>query len=443
MKFTSLFAAGLSLAMLPLATDAAPAKKPAAKPAPAGKAAAPAAKGGAKTAAKHAPLTAAKCIKDMRAAVAFISKHARKDMNAKAKTERPFWSGLQLVTVSLKQMETGVKKPDAKYMKASNSLGEGAAEVTTAWKVLRKGYPKSQVGRGVVALAKATKAYRKNFGPEAARRKQGGKVSPKELAEITRQKAAIAKLQAQLAGIKGAPGFAPTMLLDLLHQCKALLGLDTSTLPGYLEFCHLHGVLQETFAAYSDCVEVWYPDAYAQWGAFATFSEIFALAPWWADPAFYGAWDLSTVSITSVGDYYESVIVESETTITEESTFISEYHEDTATEEDAEDSADIAESSDEAIEEDAESLEDEMTDGDADGDGTPDAEDMDDDNDGTPDTEDADDDGDGTPDAEDAADEPEEEAGEEPEMEEDSGDADAGDDSGDDAGGDDAGGDEQ
>lgn len=395
MKVTPLLA-GLSLALLPLAAEAAVTKKSTAKKTEETKIS-------RKAVAKRPPLTSASILRDMRVAAAYVTKYARKDMNAKSKMQRPFWSGLQLVTTSLTAVETGSKKRDAKYLAGLNTLGRGVAQLSTAWAVLRESYPNSKVGRGILALQKAERTFKTHFGPQVARMKKGGAVSAKETAECARQKASVGKFRSQLAGMKakaGKKGACPRLIRDLDRQCGLLMGMDTKGLNGFTKFAYTLGVLQESLYAYYNSVEVWYPEQFALWNDCGSYYETFASASWRLDTSTYASWDFTSMKISSFGSYYEETITDTTIEVSEELSFVEEYDEESATEEVESDEEMVAAEAEEA-EETEDSLYEEVGEDDADGDGLASEEDSDDDNDGSADATDTDDDGDGLADTED------------------------------------------
>ena len=354
---------------------------------------------------KGAPLTAGSIIKDMRAAAAFIASQGRKDMDPKSKLEVPFWSGLKLVMTSLNQLEKGLKKRDAAYLKALEGLGRGTTQVATAWAVLRKNEKTSTIGRGVIALHKGYRTFDTHFGPQVARMKQGGKLSEKESAEITKQKATVAKLKSQLAKMKAKAKpdtIEMRFVVDLEHQCRKVTSCEVRDLSHFAQFIYFIGELEDYLYAYFQIVEVWYPEFYTTWKGCDSYYTSFSTASWQTDATYYATWDISTVTISHYGDYYEEMVVESAADISEESTFVESYSEESATEEIAGEESVIEEEYDSDESNDAEeSMSEEIGEDDADGDGISNEDDADDDNDGTADTDDNDDDGDGMADADD------------------------------------------
>ena len=405
MKITPVIAAGLSLAMLPLAVEAAVTKKTtqsSTKSTTVKKTVQ--SKSTGKTASRRPALTSASIIRDMRMAAAYVTKYARQDMNPKSKMQRPFWNGLQLTTTSLTQMDANCKKRDVKFLGGLNSLGRGVSQVGTAWAVLRESYPKSKVGRGILALQKAQRTYMTHFGPQVARMKKGGAVSGKETAEVARQKAALGKFRGQLAGMKkkaSKKGACPRMLADLDRQCALCMGMDAKGLNGYTKFGYTLGLLQDSLYAYYNSVGVWYPDQFSSWESCGSYYETFASASWRLDTVSYSSWDFTSESISHYGSYYQSSISDTSIKVSEELAYAEKYSSDAATAAVEADTESVA-AEYETGADDADTLYDSVGEDDADGDGLANETDTDDDNDGTPDATDPDEDGDGLANADDA-----------------------------------------
>lgn len=349
---------------------------------------------------KGDPLTAATILSDMRAATAFIAEHAKKDMNPKAKLERPFWSGLKLIIESLNKIEKGLKTRDAAYLAGLDGLSRGTAQVATAWAVLRQNEQKSVIGRGVIALDKSYRTFITHFGPQVARMKQGGKISDKETAEIAKQKATVAKFKTQLAKMQSKAkekSVEARLVADLQHQCAKISDLKVANLSALAQFIYFIDQLEASLYAYSDVVEVWYPEFWIEWKGCDSYYTSFHTASWATNVNYYATWDFTAETVTHYGDYYEEMVSESSTEITQASSYLASYEESSAT-------VDVAEE-ETAVEEEMESSEDsdetiyeEVGQDDADGDGIHNEDDDDDDNDSVADADDDDDDGDGVAD---------------------------------------------
>lgn len=383
---------------------------------------------------KGAPPTPASLVKDMQASVAFIVKNA-KDVSPKSKQAVPFYSALKKTSLGIDQMEKGISDKSPDMLKGLSAAGEGIAQLATTWAIIRGGHPKSQVGRGVKSLDAAYEMYLTHYGPSVAALKKGGgkkgKLTDAELAEIESAGEQIDSLIGSLtkaAASAKAKSYQARMIQDLLDQAEKLAAIKGTDRGTYAKYQYQSGRLRNTLGAYGNVCRSYYPSFYESvWTVLTPIanavSSIFSNSAW----GYYDGWNYYESSIANYGSYYESTSISTSIEVTEVSTYeesVESYSEESATEEDAEDEEEIEEEQDE--EEDDSSLADEAADceDDDDGDGISDDEDDDDDNDGISDEEDTDDDGDGEPDEEDEDEDEEEEDDEDGEDEDDDGAAD-------------------
>ncbi len=358
-----------------------------------------------KKGAKPAPTS---LVHDMQEAIAYIAIEGKKDLNPKSKEERPFWGGLKLASESVDLMESGIKAKDSSMLKGLDGLGRGIGQVGAAWGVLRGGEKTSKIGRGVLALHAAYETYLTNFGPVVARYKKAGPVTKGEQASLLKAQGETKKLRASLTKLQSKAAkssLEARMVADLLRLLAELAKISVDNSSDYCQYMHCWERFSNTYYAYNECIEVWYPEFYSNWKTvytdYSVVSTVFSSKAW----SYYESWDYTSESVESYGDYYESTVEVEASELTEEETFVESYDESSATEEvAAEDSGLEAEYEVGSADGEADgSFSDEAMDDseDADADGVPNEADTDDDNDGTADEADTDDDGDGVSDAED------------------------------------------
>lgn len=369
---------------------------------------------------KGAAPTPASLVEDMKASVVYIAKNAG-DISPKSKQARPFWGALQTIANSLDQMEAGIKGKNADMLKGLDGTGRGITQLAATWGIIRGAHPKSTVGRGVVSLSAAYEMFVEHFGPAVASYKQGGgkkgKLTPKEVALIEKSAGQLEGLLAhleQVAAKAKAKSYQARMIQDLLSLIADLADIEGTDRRAYAKFLYQWDRLEYALAAYSEIVQVYYPDFYTSWQALdadcTAMGSYFTTEIW----GYYESWDYTSISIENYDAYYEETAIVASVTESEESQYeesLEAYQEESATEESTEEEEEVDEEVAEAEEDDDTSLFEEVEDStdDEDGDGVSDEEDTDDDNDGVADAEDTDDDGDGLDDEEDADDEEEEE----------------------------------
>jgi hypothetical protein len=368
---------------------------------------------------KGAAPTPASLVQDMKASIAFIAKNA-KDISPKSKQAVPFYAALKSTAKGLDQLEKGIADKSPEMLKGLDTTGEGVTQIATTWAIIRGAHPKSQVGRGVKSLDAAYEMYLSHFGPSVAILKKGGKKAKLTDAELAEIQGAGPKMEELIGNLKQAAAAAKPksyqhrMIADLIGLATKILGIQGTDRGTYAKYQYQTGRLRNSMGAYGNISRSYYPDYYqSSWGKLTPFvnvlTSIFGGSAW----SNYDGWNYYDSSVSNYGSYYESTSISTSISVTEVSSYeesVESYSEETATEEDAEDEEEIDEEQDEEDDDD-QSLSDEAADceDDDDGDGIPDEEDEDDDNDGISDEEDTDDDGDGESDEEDADEDEEEE----------------------------------
>lgn len=370
--------------------------------------------------------TAASLVDDMKTSVIYIVKNA-KDISPKSKQAVPFWSSLKTVIEGIDLMESGIENKNSDMLDGLDIAGQGITELAATWGMIRGAHPKSTVGRGVVSLSTAYDMYLNHFGPSVASYKKGGgkkgKLTAAELALIEKSSSQLVALLDKLEKVAAkakAKSYQQRMIMDLLNLVEQLVSVEGDGRLAYSKYQYQWNRLQNALAAYSNIIEVYYPEYYTVWQVLNTdttaMNALFYEDAW----SYYESWNYYEVSIENYESYYEETSITESVTETEETEFeeeIEEYSEEEATEEEEEIESELEEEI-EVDEESDDSLFEEVedSDDDEDGDGVSDEADVDDDNDGVSDEEDGDDDGDGLEDEEEN--EEEEEAEEEQEEEE-------------------------
>jgi len=395
------------------------------------------AKGKATHNKKGAAPTPASLVKDMKASVAFIVKNS-KDISPKSKQSVPYYSALKSTAKGLDLLEKGIADKSPEMLKGLDQTGEGVTQLATTWSIIREAHPKSQVGRGVKSLNAAYEMYLTHFGPSVAALKKGGKKGKLTDAELAEIQQAGPKMEELIGNLKQAAASAKPksyqsrMIADLISLATKILGIQGTDRGTYAKYQYQTGRLKNTLGAYGNISRSYYPAYYqSSWGKLtpivSVLGSIFGGSAW----GYYDGWNYYDSSIANYGSYYESTSISTSISMTEVSSYeesVESYEEESATEVDEEDEEEIEEEQEEdEDDEDDDSLADEAADcdDDADGDGIDDEEDDDDDNDGTSDEEDTDDDGDGESDEEDG-DEEDEDMEEEGDDDDDDGAADCG-----------------
>ena len=310
------------------------------KPAPA------TAKGAAKSG--KAP-TAASLTADMRKAVTYIAIEAGKDLSPKSKAARPFWSALQATSASLTQLEAGVKAKNPTLMlKGLAGTGRSGTQVINSWTILRRAHPKSKVSNGVVALSKSFNLFRQNYGPAAARRHKGGKVTAAEAARVKKCAAKLAAMRANLkkVALKAKKNSHQQRLAaDQLRLLNQLAKLQTDQLAGYAAFLDQWELLDYALHANANIMKDWYPDCYEAWDDVVSESHDMEDEFQSSESSNYESWDYSSTRIETPQSYYqETAVLESvtETEIPLAEKAVADFSETAATEENATESKELA-----------------------------------------------------------------------------------------------------
>lgn len=289
--------------------------------------------------------TPSSVVADMRAAVAYIAREGKKDLNIKSRQQRPFWGGLKLVSRSLDQMEAGIKGRNATMLAGLSGVSRGVDLLSTSWGVLRGGQKKnSKIARGITALHTSHEFFETHYGPSAARRKKGGSVSPAEKAAFVKVQAGRKKLVVSLTKLRSKAAknsLQARMIEDLLHQLTGLAKLSANRLDLYCDYLYQWDQFETACYAYNDCIEVWYPEFYSTWSSVYTettaISTVFTKTKW----SSYSEWDYTTAAVGSYGDYYDSMVSVEASDLSTNESFVESYEETSATEEVASEAEDL------------------------------------------------------------------------------------------------------
>ncbi len=341
---------------------------------------------------KGAAPTPASLVADMQKAVDLIAKQAqdaKEPISLKAKETRPFWDGLRMIDTSLAAMTKSLKAKDTSMAKALEDAGAGMVVLSTSWGILREAYPKSQVGTGVIALSEAYNLYSHHYGPAVARYKKGGKISPAEMAEVTKASTLLQSFRPKLAKLEKQAKhntYPQRMAMDELMLIDELLALEMKHAKQYAAFLYQWERFKNTLYGYGLVMEHWYPDYFVKWDSCkADVVGVFGMFATAGD--YYTGWDYYSLPVTDYGVYYERTAVLTTVTTAELASYehtIETYSESTATEVSEEEETLINEET-EVDEDEEQSLfeEVEMSADDHDGDGVSDEDDEDDGNDGS------------------------------------------------------------
>lgn len=372
-------------------------------------------------------------VADMRKSVAFMAKSSKSGISTKSKTARPYWAALKSCNEAVDQIEVGIRSKDDRMLKGLNSMGRSISQLSTSWGVLRKSHDNLEVGRGLIALSNSYNVYNSNYGPVAARKRQGGRVSEQELSRLNKCRGDTRQFRSHLVAMKSKSSTGSQVLrfvADLLYLCDQLDRFSGNDLDAYCGYCDQFDRLHYSMYGYGNVVQAWYPTYASQWNTVSTsytsISTSFTYQSW----SSYESWDYTSQSARNCDGYYETTAAVSDISsedIKSYSSYTRDYSEESAVEVSSEELTAInAEVSLDEEESGTFAEEVGMGEDDKDADGISDEKDADDDNDGSKDSEDKDDDGDGIADAEeskevpDATAEAEEDSEEEASAEEDS-----------------------
>jgi hypothetical protein len=364
-------------------------------------------------------------VADMRKSVAFMAKSSKGGISTKSKTARPYWAALKSCNEAVDQIEVGIRSKDDRMLKGLNSMGRSLSQLSTSWGVLRKSHDNLEVGRGLIALSNSYNVYNSNYGPVAARKRLGGRVSEQELSRLNKCRGDTRQFRSQLVAMKSRSSTGSQVLrfvADLLYLCDQLDRFSGNDLDAYCGYCDQFDRLQYSMYGYGNVVQAWYPTYANQWNTVSTsytsISTSFTYQSW----SSYESWDYSSQSARNCDGYYETTAAVSDISsedIKSYSSYTRDYSEEAAVEVSSEEMTAInAEVSLDEEESGTFAEEVGMGEDDKDADGISDEKDADDDNDGSKDSEDKDDDGDGIADTEESEEVPDASADAEEDSEE-------------------------
>lgn len=331
---------------------------------------APKAAGEKKTPKTGAALNAAKLVTDMKQAIAYISKHAKKELNPKSKTEIPFWSGLKGADKQVKLVESGLKAKNADFFKGIEGLGKGVTEMDTAWAILKKEdkHKASHISRGVANLNKAYTLLDQHYGGGAARLKKGGSLTDKEKTQVAEVKKEQTKLLAKLQTLKGKAkpkSIQSRMTADVIRKSERLSKTEVTDVATYVLLMKELAKLENELYAYDKCIATWEPEYYTEWKVIEVelveVERIYEEENW----VEYEVWTDTEVTFEDYGDYYEYDVEVSATETAEYEDYAESYSEEQATIEDADEEAELDEEIDDGGD-DEEDMADEGSDDDGD-----------------------------------------------------------------------------
>ena len=137
-------------------------------------------------------------LKDANKALAAMIKAARADkaLDPKTPKNKPFWKSTQLVAKYLKTANAGLAAKDVDFFKGIAEASQAEEQMKVDWQ-LTDSKNKKVIENGKI-LGNAIESLRTNYSKEAARKKQGGELTAKEMAEFekikTQQKDMLAKI---------------------------------------------------------------------------------------------------------------------------------------------------------------------------------------------------------------------------------------------------------
>ncbi len=137
-------------------------------------------------------------VDDANKALAAMIKAARADKGLDPKTpkNKPFWKSTQLLAKNLKLAQTGLQAKSNDFFKGIAEARQADEQMKVDWQ-LTDSKNKKVIENGKI-LGNAIESLRTNYSKEAARKKQGGELTPKEKAEFekikTQQKDLLAKI---------------------------------------------------------------------------------------------------------------------------------------------------------------------------------------------------------------------------------------------------------
>jgi hypothetical protein len=274
-------------------------------------------------------------VSDMRKAVAYIGKNG-KGISQRSTAARPFWSALKETSVSLDQLESGMKGKSPDMLKGLSGVGRGVSQVSASWEVLRGAHPDSKVSGGVRALSTSFSQYQNHFSPAAARAQRGGRITAGEMRVIKKSNARLTKLRSNLRRVSPQAkrnSHEQRMTIELVRLINLIAGLDTRNLNGYVTYLSLWDRLDYQLHSSTEIFSYWYPDYYDAWDVVAVDIDSYGDVFYESSCEYYDEWDYSSVEIEEYEEYSESISYIGTVTETEESEFeesIEAYSEDDA-----------------------------------------------------------------------------------------------------------------
>jgi len=277
-------------------------------------------------------------VADMRKSVAFKAKSSKSGISTKSKTARPYWAALKSCNEAVDQIEVGIRSKDDRMLKGLNSMGRSLSQLSTSWGVLRKSHDNLEVGRGLIALSNSYNVYNSNYGPVAARKRQGGRVSEQELSRLNKCRGDTRQFRSQLVAMKSKSSTGSQVLrfvADLLYLCDQLDRFSGNDLDAYCGYCDQFDRLQYSMYGYGNVVQAWYPTYATQWNTVSTsytsISTSFTYQSW----SSYESWDYSSQSARNCDGYYEATAAVSDISsedIKSYSSYTRDYSEESAVE---------------------------------------------------------------------------------------------------------------
>jgi len=297
-----------------------------------------------KAKAKAKP-TAKSLIVDMRKAVTYIGSNGSK-MGRKSKAAMPFWSALRTTSLSLDEMEKGLKAGDKRMPKGLTNAGRSINQLNSSWNLLQGSYPNTKVNNGVRSLSSSFNLYNNNFGPAAARARQGGRMTAAETKSVRRSSQQLTAMRGRFERMgRGARpnSYEEQLVLNVLHLISQLLDTRTNNFDGYLTYLVTWEELDYSVYGCSNVLSNWYPEYYNQWETtFVSFERVdttFYETSW----SSYEEWSYSEETIEEYDEEWSESVSFTETVDEQEeadfSASLLEYDAEEATEVSEDDTA--------------------------------------------------------------------------------------------------------
>jgi hypothetical protein len=141
-------------------------------------------------------------LNDANKALAAMIKAARADKGLDPKTpkNKPFWKPTQLVAKNLKLAQTGLQAKSNDFFKGIAEASQAEQQMKVGWQLTDS--KNSKVIENGKILGNAIESLRTNYSKEAARKKQGGELTAKEMAEFEKIKAQQKDLLAKVSKLE-------------------------------------------------------------------------------------------------------------------------------------------------------------------------------------------------------------------------------------------------